>query len=86
MKILNEKVINSKEFIQFQSMIVKHYNENETEVSYEDFKKTLSEFIMVIMESYLEDTEYNKDKCFFEIEVALFYFICYTINNYKEVF
>ena len=25
MKILNEKVINSKEFIQFQSMIVKHY-------------------------------------------------------------
>ena len=34
MKILNEKVINSKEFIQFQSMIVKHYNENETEVSY----------------------------------------------------
>ena len=32
--------------------------------SYEDFKKTLSEFIMVIMKSYLEDTEYNKDKCF----------------------
>lgn len=68
MKILNEKVINSKEFIHFQSMIKKHYIENETEVSYEDFKKTLSKFIMVIMKSYLEDTEYNKDKYFFEIE------------------
>ena len=65
MELLNPRVINSDSFELFKIMIKKIYikeNNSKSIISYNEFKEAIVSFVEGIMKSYLEDTEYYKDK------------------------
>lgn len=62
MELLSEEVISSRNFEMLQLMFQNICNNQKHLIQYNNFKETLVAFIENIMSTYLEDTEYYKDK------------------------
>lgn len=63
MNLLNKKVYNSQEFKELQLILENLYIENSNNpVSYNELNDAIISFVRKIMFSYLEDTEFHKDK------------------------
>lgn len=64
MELLNEKVINSKDFQVLKSIIKNRYIKNPNfKIYYSEFQETVIAVVEEIMRTYLEDTKYSEDKC-----------------------
>ena len=67
MKLLNEVVLNSIEFKQIKLNILQIEKDN-SKLSYYEFKKNLSSFILLIMKTYLVNADLDGDDYSFIID------------------